>query len=195
MGISIVGFAFFAAVNCFAEESASRPQIPNYEAPGNLESKNDLACVGPEALENRFTPADLFMAVPACTEQGRYQEGAILFALAGTYGRFDTLRVIDESAHQALTVLKMYALGAMSPDQQSAFRDSVGKTIGSPDGLAAFCKEIVRIGPPNYYPRYMVQHGLRAITQTEAGDGLLKDFNAAEAWMESLDAYLHCPNL
>lgn len=194
-GVGVVGLVFFVAMNCFAEETVSRPRIRNYEAPGNLESKNDLACVGPDKLESKFSPADLYKAVPACIKQGRYQEGAILFALAGTYGRFDTLRVIDESAHQALTILKMYAMGAMSPDQQSAFRDSVGKTIGSPDGLAAVCKEIARIGPPNYYPRYMVQHGMRAFTQTEADDGLLKDFNTAAAWKQSLDAYLHCPSL
>lgn len=195
-GISIIGFTLFVATNCFAAEQVSRPQINNYEAPGNLESKNDLGCVGTEKLENKFTPADLYKAIPACTKKGKYKEGAVLFALAGTYGRFDTLRVTDQSAYQAVTVLKIQAFSAMPPDQQNAFKESVSKTIGNPDGLAAVCKEIARIGPPNYYPRYMIQHGMGAFTKTGADDdGLVKNFNTSAAWQQSLDTYLQCPNL
>lgn len=55
--IGFIGFTLFVATSCFAAEQVSRPQIINYEAPGNLESKNDLGCVGTEKLENKFTPA------------------------------------------------------------------------------------------------------------------------------------------
>ena len=194
-GISIVGFTLFVAPSGFAAEQVLRPQINNYEAPGNLESKNDLGCVGTEKLGNKFTPADLYKAVPACAKQGKYKEGAILFALAGTYGRFDTLRVTDKSAHQAVTILKMQMASAMPSDQQNAFKESVRRTTGNPDGLAAACKEIARIGPPNYYPRYMIQHGMSAFTKAGVDDGLVKDFNTSVAWKQSLDTYLHCPNL
>lgn len=194
-GISIIGFTLFVATNCFAAEQVSRPQIINYEAPGNLESKNDLGCVGTEKLENKFTPADLYQAIPACTKQGKYKEGVVLFALAGAYGRFDTLRVTDQSAHQAVTVLSMQAFRAMSPGQQNEFKESVSNTIGNSDGLAAVCKEIARIGPPNYFPRYMIQHGMGAFTKTGADDGLVKNFNTSAAWKQSLETYLQCPNL
>lgn len=192
---TFAGFTLCVAMNCFATESTSRPQIRNYEAPGNLESKHELGCVGAGNLSNKFTPADLYKAVSLCAKQGKNKEGALLFALAGAYGRFDTLRVSDKSAHQAVTVLKMQAFGGMAPDQQNAFKESVGKTLGSPDGLAAACKEIKRIGPPNYVPRYMIQHGMGAFTKTGTDDGLVKDFNAPAAWKQSLDSYLHCPNL
>jgi len=193
--ITLVGFALCVATNCFAAEQASRPQVRSYEAPGNLEAKHELGCVTAEKLSNKFTPVDLYKAVSACAKQGKNKEGAILFALAGTYGRFDTLRVSDKSAHQATSVLTMQVFGGMQPDQQNAFKDSVSKTVGTPSGLAAACKEITRIGPPNYYPGYMIQHGMGAFTKTGADNGLVKDFNAAAAWKQSLGTYLHCPNL
>ena len=191
---AFAGFMLCVATNCFSAEPASRPQIMNYEAPGNLESKHELGCIGPENLSNKFTPSDLYKAVSVCAKQGKNKEGALIFALAGAYGRFDTLRVSDKSAHQAVTVLKMQAFGGMAPDQQNAFKESVSKTVGNPDGLATACKEIKRIGPPNYYPRYMIQHGMGAFTKTGTDDGLVKEFNAPAAWKQSLDTYLHCPN-
>lgn len=75
-------------------------EFRNYESPGNLESKYDLGCVGAEKLENKHTPSDLFKALIKCTEQEKYKEGAFLFALGGVYGRFDSLRVTDQTAHQ-----------------------------------------------------------------------------------------------
>lgn len=193
--LTVSGFMLCVAMNCFATEPASRPQIKNYEAPGNLDSKHELGCIGAGSLSNKFTPADLYKAVSVCSKQGRFKEGAFLFALAGTYGRFDTLRVSDKSAHQAMTVLKMQAFGGMAPDQQNAFKGSVGETLGSPNGLATACNEIKRIGPPNYYPRYMIQHGMSAFTKTGADDSLVKDFDAQAAWKQSLESYLHCPSI
>lgn len=193
--VTFAGFMLCVATHSFAAEPTSRPQIKNYETPGNLESKHELGCIGAEKLSNKFTPADLYKAVSVCGKQGKNKDGALLFAVAGAYGRFDTLRVGDKSAHQAVTVLKMQAFEGMTPDQQSAFKESVSKTLGNPDGLAAACKEIKRIGPPNYHPRYMIQHGLAAITKTGTEDGLVKDFNAPVAWKQSLDSYLRCPNV
>ena len=190
---TFTGMMLCIATNCFATEPASRPQIKNYEALGNVESKHEPGCIGTANLSNKFTPVDLYRAVVVCAKQGKNKDGALLFGLAGAYGRFDTLRVSDNSAHQAVSVLKMI-LSGMAPDQQNAFQEAVSKTFGSPDGLAAACKEIKRIGPPNYYPEYMIQHGLDAFIKSGSDDGLVKDFNAQAAWKESLDSYLHCPN-
>jgi hypothetical protein len=54
------------------------------------------------------------------------------------------------------------------------------------------CKEVERIGPPAYFPRYMIQHGMGAFLNNGSGDGLVKDFDAKAAWQESLAGYLHC---
>ena len=53
--------------------------------------------------------------------------------------------------------------------------------------------QIERIGAPDYYPRYMVQHGMQAFLISDGSDGLVKDFDAPAAWKQALDSYLHCP--
>jgi hypothetical protein len=191
--VSIVALAIGMACEGLAAEPTTRPQLKAYEAPGNLESKYDLGCVGAEKLRNKYTPADLYKAVSKCVESNRYEEGAFLFAVAGAYGRFDSLRVEDKTAHQALTALRMRTLGSHDQPKQAAFKEGVRKAVGTPEGLAAVCKDLVRIGPPDYYPRYMVQHGMGAFRKTGSGDGLVARFDATAAWKQSLDSYLHCP--
>ena len=174
-------------------------QVKNYEAPGNLESMNDIGCVGSAKLQNTYTPADLYRAAELCVRRATYREAAFLYAMAGVYGRYDTLRVADKTAHQALTVLQMQAFGALGQGPQEAFKKAIKESLGSPAGLAAACKEIQRIGPPAYHPRYMIQHGMGAFTKdgpTKDGstrDGLVTPFDASAAWKRSLDTYLHCP--
>lgn len=183
------------AVEDLAADPIAQPNIRNYEAPGNLESKHGIGCVGADKVENKYTPTDLYRAMSKCAGAGMYKEGSFLFAVAGVYGRFDTLRVVDKSAHQAVAVARMQALSTLDKDKQTAFKESLNKTLGNTAGLAAACKKIVRIGPPTYFPRYMIQHGMGAFLQRGDGGGLAKDFNAKAAWKQSLDTYLHCPGL
>ena len=167
-------------------------EFRNYEAPGNLESKNDIGCVGPEKLRNTYTPADLYKTVSTCASQDKYIEGVYLFALAGVYGRFDSFRVADKTAHQAVTVLVMQSFGSLSMQKKNEFKENLKKTLGTPEGLAKVCKKIDTLGPPNYYPRYMVQHGMGAFDSNKSGNGLVTDFDPKTAWKKSLDTYLHC---
>lgn len=193
--VSVTAFSLGFAVETFAQDSGTQPRIRNYEAPGNLESKHDLGCIGADKVRSKYTPTDLYKAVSKCANSGMYKEGAFLFAVAGVYGRFDTLRVVDKSAHQAVTAARMQALSTLDKGKQTAFQESLKARLGNPDGLAAACKEIIRIGPPDYFPRYMIQHGMGAFLKSDGGDGLAKDFSAKAAWKQSLDTYLHCPGL
>jgi len=71
---------------------------------------------------------------------------------------------------------------------------SIKALMGNPPKLKAYCTRVRKIGPPDYYPRYMVQHGMRAFTGRKSPRGLVRNFNAEKAWEKSLDTYLHCPN-
>ena len=171
-------------------------QVRNHEAPGNLESTHSIGCVGSDRLESKYTPADLYPATSLCVQRAEYRDGVFLFAMAGVYGRYDSLRVADKSAHQAVTVLQMQALGPLPPDRREAFGKVVQQTLGSPNGLAAVCKELQRIGPPRYHPRYMIQHGMGAFLKDRTTpDGLVTPFDAPAAWKRALDTFLHCPGL
>lgn len=182
----------FCALVCTIGSNAGA-ETRNYEAPGNLESTYDIGCPDASKLSNKYTPADLYRAVSKCAEQGAHKEGAFLFALAGVYGRYDTFRVADATAHQAVTVLLMQAFARLSKEKKIALKDGIKNALGNAEGRAAMCKDVVRIGPPNYYPRYMIQHGMDAFLKKGPSDGLVKDFDAEAAWQKSLDTYLHCP--
>ncbi len=196
MRIALPAFAVLLglATGAIAAAPAVQPKVQDYEAPGNMESRYDLGCIKAGEMANKYTPVDLYKALAKCIGAEKYREGAFIFAVAGVYGRFDTLRVTDKSAHDAVSVAAQQALGAIGQDRKEAFLKAVKDTLGKPDSLAAVCKDIRRIGPPGYYPRYMVQHGMGAFVGSDGGDGLAKDFEAQAAWKMSLDSYLHCPN-
>jgi hypothetical protein len=46
---------------------------------------------------------------------------------------------------------------------------------------------------PDYYPRYMVLHGIRAFSGNPHEGALVKDFDAPGVWKNLQSAYFHCP--
>lgn len=149
---------------------------------------------------SKLTPADLNSDMGLCLQKGDYDDAADLFALDGVYGWYDRKRVADETAHDAIGVLQMYTLGNLSDDQKRNFSDIIGKQFAKGSGgLKQLCKEISAIGIPDYYPAYMIQHGMNAVMsslsgKTSSDDGLVKDFDSKAAWSSALDGYLHCPS-
>ena len=173
----------------------ARSQVTNLEAPGNLESTQSIDCGDVSTLKNTYTPPDLYGGMVKCIKAGNYAAAVEFFALAGTYSYFDGLRVVDDTAHQAHSVLLQESLESVGVTAKTAFMQALQNTLGNHDKLPAVCRDIIHIGAPQYYPRYMVQHGMNAILDTNAGDGLVKDFDASAAWKKALGAYLHCENL
>lgn len=195
MGGEVMRRTFVFALLLGLATASVGAEIKKYEAPGNLESENDIGCVGPAKLKNTYTPADLYKAVSSCARQNKYEEGAYMFALAGVYGRYDTLRVADKSAHQAVLVLVMQSFGSLDKEKEAAFKESLKKTLGNPDERKQVCKLIDTLGPPAYYPGYMIQHGMGAFLDKPSENGLVTDFDSKAAWEKSLDTYLHCKAL
>jgi len=194
---SVAALSMCVAFGCFAANLTTRSQATRGETTGNLTSKDDFGCIGADKLGNKNTPIGLYNAVSKCVEAGKYREGAFLFAMAGVYGRFDTYRVVDKSAYSVIPMARMQAFKALDRNERFALEDSIKRTLtGNPEDLAAACEDIRRIGPPSYYPRYMVQYGMDAfINGASNGLGLVKDFDAKAAWKRSLTTYMHCPGL
>jgi len=191
--IAIAALSFWFSAGTFAAGSVTQPGVQNFEAPGNLESKYDVGCIKADKVKRKYTPTDLYRAMSKCIDSGNFKEGVFLFAVAGVYGRFDAYRVADKTAHQAVIVARMQAVSPLSKDKLTEFQNSLKTTLGNPTGLAAVCKDIEQIGAPEYYPRYMIQHGMGAFLKDRRGNELVEDFNASAAWKKSLDTYLHCP--
>lgn len=168
--------------------------VTNYEAPGNLKSTRNLECVEADQITNEYTPPDLYIALDKCLKKNEYAKALFVFAIAGTYTRFDTFRVADPTSHDANSVF-MHEFSNTEPrDKRQKLEQELLKTVDDPDKLAALCEKIEEIGPPHYYPRYMVQHGMQAFTGFQSPKGLVKKFDAHKAWRASLTGYLHCPN-
>ena len=169
-------------------------KIVKHETAGNLEVTTEISCQGFDKLNNKLTPADLYSAISKCFEVDDYDSAAQMFALAGVYSRFDELRVADPTAHQASQVLIMQTFQNLSAEQRKKFQSAIEQDFSpGSDEFSDLCEAVREIGEPDYYPRYMVQHGMRAFGPEQPNKGLLADFDPDNGWESALDTYLHCP--
>lgn len=178
-----------------AVQQSQSPQIKNYQTPGNLAGVKALKCGPAASLKNTDTPPDIYAGMVDCAKNGRYADAVFFFALAGTYTYFDSLRVADETAHQAHAVLLQESMEALDETMKAQFKKALYAMLGDAGRLPSVCTEISRVGAPNYFPRYMIQHGMGAVLGSNSSDGLVKEFNADAAWAKALTSYLHCPTL
>lgn len=167
-------------------------QTISIEADGNLEAPNPCGCIELSAVTNQNNPAEILIGMGKCIELKQFDKAAGMFAIAGVYGKFDTFRVKDKTAHQALLVLQQNILLNIDESARNTFIDSLKKMLktGSTE-LSVVCQTIQKIGMPKYYPKYMVQHGIQAFTASE-GNGLTEPFDSAASWNLALKNYLHC---
>lgn len=159
---------------------------------GQLAAKHPVVCVPLADVDNTRTPPDLYRGVSACLEHDNYRAAAALFALAGMESRFDAERVLDKTAGQAGQVLIMNTFNGLPDEKRQQFKKVVGELAADPAAIAQLCASIRTIGSPNYYPEYMVLHGIRAFTAKPGDSTLEPTFDAAVTWNSLLTNYLNC---
>lgn len=168
-------------------------RVTNYRAEGSLESVQAVGCIALSDAKNTFTPPDLYKGVGECIAQANYDRAVGLFALAGIYARFDAERITDKSAGQAKTVLIMNTFSSLAQDKKTKFDESMGRVMKNTESLNKLCGDVQRIGMPNYYPRYMILHGIKAFTGNPHDGALVKEFDSSKIWKGLQSAYLKCP--
>ena len=151
-----------------------------------------LGCVASTAVDATMSPVELYPAMAECARADRVEDAVFLFALGGVYGRFDTLRVAVRQGHGAPTILRGQASASVPPPQWTAMTDRVTAVSADPPQLLALCSTIRRTGAPSYHPQYMIAHGSMVLLPTTQ-DPLVEPFDAAAAWEQALESYLHCP--
>jgi len=176
----------------FGTNNIQAQEIKSIEAKGNLESPNPCGCIELSEVTNEHNPADILTGMGKCIELKDFNKAAKLFAISGVYGTYDTYRVKDISAHQALLVLQQNILINIEEKEGESLMSSLNKTLkkGSKE-LTEVCQSIQQIGKPNYFPKYMIQHGIQAFMDNE-GNGLVEEFDSEESWDLVLTNYLHC---
>ncbi|MCF6234488.1 MAG: hypothetical protein L3J36_15505 [Rhodobacteraceae bacterium] len=178
---------------CLANAGMAVAQnVQNYTAPGNLAPTRDPGCIPYAQADNTLTPADLSLGVLACAAQDNYRDAVDLLVLMQLRAAYDSERVADPSAGQAGAVLALnvsQALGEARMLKLEAGFANLGDT-GSP-WHGAFCSQMQDFGVPEYFPGYMIQHGMRAFTNS-GEDPLVAGFEPQVVWQELLASYLEC---
>lgn len=153
------------------------------------------------SLDGSQTPEQLYRGVAACLRGSDPDTAVVLFGLAAAYGRYDSLRVADSTAHQAGMVLRLAALQQLDEPQRQTLATSLAAALSEPDGQPDLCAAIERIGPPTYQPDYMLRHGQVALRRSLSGagssppppeSGLVEGFDGNAAWNQVLDRLLRC---
>ncbi|GAB2688502.1 hypothetical protein [Aliiglaciecola aliphaticivorans] len=170
-------------------QTTSPSKIKNYDTQGNLQSNYALGCVGIDDVSPSHSPADLFSGLTQCIEQKEYEKASDLYLVAMSYGYFDTRRVADRSAHQAVMVLRMEAF---ANQEQQTLNHLLAEITQKTTDNKGVCDYIKDIGMPTYYPSYMIQHGIGAFTEQPHSNGLIDDFDAETAWQKALSVVVNC---
>ena len=169
--------------------STPEGNVTNYEAAGNLESPKPAGCVSVGKLSNKQNPVDIFTGLNACLTQKEYSNAAELYFAGMSYGFFDTKRVSDKTAHQAISVLRMNLFGSQPQDVMDKLQ--VALTSITSDNTA-ICESLSNLGAPAYKPTYMIQHGMGAFTGQSTKDGLVENFDSGAAWKDALSTIAKC---
>jgi len=162
--------------------------LSSMETKGDLESKNAVSCG--QKLTNKFTPSDLFKAVAKCIREKKYADGIYPYMVGFAYGYYDQSRVMDISAHDAITALQAQDLGPLGEVEIGKFEAAKKEFYAKKEKMAEACAQIKTLGPPNYYPTYMIQHGVGAIEEKRSD--MVPGFDAKKTWKNVLELAMKC---
>lgn len=152
-------------------------------------AKGDLPCTPLTAVTAQSDPLELYRRLHGCMAEKNYKDAAGLMAIANGFMKFDTMRVVDKSAHAVTGVIAL-SLQRFSSDERTRLLAEI-KGL-SEDTQQALCTQAERIGPPAYFPRYMIAHGLGTYDRMPGAEALAKDFEPAQAWRTVMGGYLRC---
>lgn len=187
-----LGAIFLLPALAMAHDRDSAPPGTAVMAP----DKDVPSCQPIGTVNNRSTPPALYAAVADCIRHDRYTDAYALFGLAGIYSHFDAERVLDKTAGQAGPVMVLGLFNSLPTESATRFRAEAGAIGADRPALERLCAAVRKVGPPAYYPHYMIQHGMGAVTAALSGkpEGTTVDpnFDAAATWQSLQGSYLNC---
>lgn len=169
-----------------SEKTEKVVQIPTYLAP-----KIEVICLNKDMLTNAYNPTDLFPSIKLCIKHGQVEQAIYNYMLASAYSMFDTSRVADKTAHHAIDVIQKYSIWSLTALDQEKFQQKLTLFINTPKSMETACSFLKLIGKPNYYPDYMIEHGIKRATK-ENPNGLINNFKEDTTWSSTLKSQLKC---
>jgi uncharacterized membrane protein YhaH (DUF805 family) len=166
----------------------------NFESAGNLGVTHKLKCLKGDEVKPEYTPADLMPAVVDCIDKERYEDGAMIFLTASLYGSYDKQRVKDVTAHQAISALiakHIQFLDTPNKEKYNALMKNLLEELDDGENNSPlenkFCNFIIKLPKPNYFPSYMINHGMDAFSADfDEKKGLSDNYNSDEIWQKVL---------
>jgi len=192
--------AFLQAHKVSAGRSSSNPKnaVPNpaTAAAQGTQLFPKRSCVQLDSIDNSHTPIELYSSLNDCMQNNRDADAVSLFILAGMDSSFDSVRVSDKTAGQARVILIMALFGGMAADVHARFETEMKALMDHPSRHAILCEQVKKVGPPQYFPAYMVNHGLGVMQSALANQApptpLEPKFDAAATWRNLITNYLNC---
>ncbi len=154
-----------------------------------------LECIDLKEVKNINNPIDIYIGVYKCFEAKEYKKAVKLEFVAKVFWIYDTKRVADKSAHQAISVLSMNFQNSIWANQKLFWLESIAKFVET-KYVQGICKDIRKIWAPKYNPKYMINHWMWAMKSAlegkKAKNWLIKIDDEEKVFEEVLEQYLHC---
>ncbi len=141
-------------------------------------------CLNIEKVNSSMTPVELYTYGYYCVAENKYEEAGKLFLTGMAYGAYDRLRVKDNTAHQATSVIQMQIGSSLSEEQREKLQETMKSTMRE----KSTCEMLQNIGKPSYFPAYMINHGLDA----QNPQPIVADFDSEKGWDSTLRDYIKC---
>lgn len=167
--------------------STRQLSLSTSEAHGSLQPTIMLPCIDLTKVENSYTPADLLVSVAECIDEKNYRAAADLYRLAKGYALYDRARIKDPTVATAFKALAFKYVKAMLGTSPEPMVAALQKPLAKSQ-----CDVIVRLGQPNYYPRYMIQHGIQAAEKEDVNLNFLSEEESDSVWNYVINESLRC---
>lgn len=154
-------------------------------------SYDPAACQPLSAESHGIPPPLLYRSMLNCLRDGQSASVLPLYFLGSAYGRFDRMRVTDNTAHQASAALEMQLRQALGEAEHDRFMGIITELSADPAARAPLCRAVASAGPPSYHPSWMINHGMRQFVGGNEPD-LVAGFDSSTSWQAVLDNYLKC---
>lgn len=178
-----------------ANSKIGKSKITDIQLEGNLQKTHDLPCIGINEAKNTYTSADLYASSAKCVVQNNNKKASELYILAGLYAKYDVMRISDKTVGGAISAMVINTYGSVETKKREVFFKDFKEFNNSP-AAKTLCDKIKKIGKPNYYPKYMILHGLDAIRSAmenkPQNDELKKNYDAEKNWLEAINSYNGC---
>jgi hypothetical protein len=180
-----------APIVCSLLSSPVGAQITAHRAPGALAPTMNVGCIGASGIDSNHTAADIAYGARSCAEREDFSGSADLVLIASAFAFFDTKRISDQTAHQALNALFAEAIGSLPEPLPASVFAEINALDGPESRKPGLCRTLENVGPPRYVPTYMLAHGMEALRGRPRAYKPPRGFKAEAAWKESL-AFVGC---